>query len=458
MMRKLIFSGTALLLMSCKMLAQTPQKEKQACAVFHGGAAHTGIYPGNNLNGPAVLKWRYKTGGRIFSSPVLHGGLLFIGSSDKNLYALRAADGQVRWKFTTGGAVSSTPATDGKTVYFGSMDGNYYAVDAATGQLRWKFATGGEHQLGGKGYGGMKPAGLYMNDLWDFFLSSPVLQQSGKSSIVFFGSSDGNVYALNAKDGRLKWKFATRGMVHSGPALYRGVLYVGGWDTYLYAIDAETGKEKWRFKTGNEPFMSGIEASPAVKDGVVYFGARDAHVYALRADNGEKLWSHETSHSWVLTTPAVADGVVYAGTSDTFLMLALDAKSGTEKWQFKTNGYAYSSPAVAGGALVFGDFTGKLYVLNIASKGKKYLFYATPERASYATEVLKNDTLNFAAAAHGADLYQYKTNVDVMNSFYKLGSIVSSPAVQDDTVFFGASDGCVYAVSFGATSGRHPAM
>jgi ABC-type branched-subunit amino acid transport system substrate-binding protein len=56
------------------------------------------------------------------------------------------------------------------------------------------------------------------------------------------------------------------------------VVYVGSCDNYVYALDAATGKERWRFQTGDSVF-----SSPAVVDGVLYIGSNDSYVYALDA-------------------------------------------------------------------------------------------------------------------------------------------------------------------------------
>jgi outer membrane protein assembly factor BamB len=77
----------------------------------------------------------------------------------------------------------------------------------------------------------MKPADLYMEDLFDFFLSSPVIGDQGSSPLLYFGSSDGNLYALDAKTGLLKWKFKpmasfiTAGLL-SGNSFFRQLGYI----------------------------------------------------------------------------------------------------------------------------------------------------------------------------------------------------------------------------------------
>lgn len=106
-----------------------------------------------------------------------------------------------------------------------------------------------------------------MPDPFDVYLSSPMIFESA----VYFGSSDGNVYAVDANTGNLKWKFKTGDVVHATPAIANGTVYVGSWDSNFYALDAATGKEKWRFKTGEDPDIHnqvGIQSSAAVMDGM----------------------------------------------------------------------------------------------------------------------------------------------------------------------------------------------
>ena len=268
--------------------------------------------------------------------------------------------------------------------------------------------------------------------------------------MLYFGSSDGNLYALDAGTGLLKWKFKTNGIIHNSPALYNGMVFFGSWDTYLYAVDAQTGKEKWKFKTREQPGMhllEGIQASPAVEDSIVYFGARDGYFYALHADRGDTVWTFSADNSWVLTTAAIQDGTVYFGTSDTYLMLALDAKTGRKKYSVKAAGYLYSSPAIAGHTVYYGDFTGNFYALDLNSEGKQWQVFATDGRKANAPRILnEKGELDFSFTAGTQDLALYETSVDVMHEFYNLGSIVSSPAITGTAVYFGSADGYLYSL------------
>jgi outer membrane protein assembly factor BamB len=416
---------------------------------FHADATHKGIYKANTFHNFDTVQWKYATNGKVFSSPAVCDGIVYAGSEDSNLYALQATDGSLKWKLHTNGAVASSPAVYNGLVYCCSYDGYCYAVHAGNGEVAWKFKTGGEKKVGAYGLWTMKPSGLYMEDLYDFFLSSPVVDAGNKNATVYFGSSDGNLYAVDADSGTLRWKFATNGIIHTSPAIKNGTVYIGSWDTWLYAIDAQTGKEKWKFKTQNQPvyhLLEGIQASPAVSDSIVFIGARDGYFYAINANAGTLLWKFGCDNSWVLTTAAIQDSTVYFCTSDSYLFLALDIKTGREKYRLKTNGYNYSSPAIAGSTAYFGDFTGKMYALDLNSGGKICTTFYTPGRKNNPNILNQQGNLDFAFIAGDKDPASYATGVYVMNQLYKLGPIVSSPVPSGNTLYFGSADSCVYAV------------
>ncbi len=418
------------------------QQEKKATI----SAFENRVFKGGKYRPLGDLKWAFKTDGKIFSSPIVQDGIVYIGSEDGFLYAIEERTGKTHWKFKTGGAVHSSPAIFKNTVYIGSFEGHYYAIDTKTGHLKWKFKTGGEHWSGEVSFLGMKPVDRYMDDLWDFFLSSPVVNPDKQNPSVFFGSSDGNVYALNANTGQLKWKFEAKGSIHCSPVLYKNTLYIGSWDANLYAIDMETGKERWRFETGKQTGFKGIQSTVAVANDMVYFGARDPFLFALNAENGKLVWRYDAAYSWIISSPVVVNGVVYVGTSDTLALLALDAKNGKELFKFKANGYVYSSPAIAGETAYFGDFTGNFFAVNTKSSGTEWNSYSTENRKLFGPEILNSNLIDFAYAAKEADLSFYDVNKTVMDLFYKLGSIVSSPFIANNTVYFGSADGNCYAI------------
>jgi len=106
-----------------------------------------------------------------------------------------------------------------------SRIGKFYALNAQTGALKWKFATEGERRFEPKGLHGLQPKNQTIADPFDVFLSSPVVANGA----VYFGSVDGNLYALDSATGDLRWKFKTGDVVHASPALADGVLFFGSW-------------------------------------------------------------------------------------------------------------------------------------------------------------------------------------------------------------------------------------
>src|SRR5215470_13945538 len=77
---------------------------------------------------------------------------------------------------------------------------------------------------------------------WKFRAGAPILSSPAVSGgLVYFGSNDHNVYALDAHSGALRWKFATKGRVTASPAVAAGVVYVGSYDGKFYALDAASG-------------------------------------------------------------------------------------------------------------------------------------------------------------------------------------------------------------------------
>ena len=256
-------SVTLIALLVCLTSGHCP-----AQSMFRGDPAHSGVYPGSAPRQFHRIKWKFPTGDRIVSSPVWSDGVIYFGGDDGNIYAVDAKTGRQLWKHTTGGPAPSTPAVVGGTLYVVSYDGKLHALDARTGRVRWKFATGGERRFEAKGLNGLQPRNQTIADPFDVFLSSPVVAEGA----VYFGSGDGNLYAVDVASGELRWKFQTGDVVHASPAYADGVLYFGSWDSYFYAVEAATGKEKWRFHGGEDPVLHnqvGFQSSPAVANGVV---------------------------------------------------------------------------------------------------------------------------------------------------------------------------------------------
>ena len=206
----------------------------QDAAMFRGNPQHTGVYDAVGVPKFNKVKWKFLTGEMVIGSPVVWSDAVYVGSADGNFYAVDAGSGMQKWKFEAKSRITSTAAVTGGTAYFGAYDGKFYALDATTGKAKWTFQTGGERRFTAKHLHGVQPAAETMPDPFDCFLSSPVVL----NGTVYFGSGDGNVYALDAASGAVKWKFQTGDVVHASPAIADGTLFIGSWDSYFYALDA----------------------------------------------------------------------------------------------------------------------------------------------------------------------------------------------------------------------------
>ena len=410
-------------------------------AMFRADAAHRGLYD-SAAPRLTVVKWRFQTKGQIFSSPTFNAGVVFIGSGDHRLYAVRASDGSELWHFATKGAVNSSPAISNGTVYFSSRDGNVYAVGEADGSEKWRFPTGGERRFSAPGIHGLQPRAELMPDPFDVFLSSPAVW----NGTVYIGSGDHNVYAIDAQTGRLHWRFATGNVVHASPAIASGIVYIGSWDRYLYALDAQTGRLRWKFATGDDRNIYnqvGIASSAAVADGIVYFGCRDGHFYALDARTGALRWKRDEHGSWVIGSPAVDDGLVFYTTSDERRFFGVDAKTGGLRFSVLYGAFAFSSPSIAGGVAYYGSFDGRLYGVNIES-GQIVARFSTDASSRNLTEHLDGSG-NLDLRSFYDDSTLDGTIVG-LNRIYQLGALPGSPSVAHGTLFIGSTEGTLYAL------------
>ena len=213
-------------------------------------------------------------------------GVVYVGSGVEDgesgyLYAVDADTGEERWRLKSPGPVWSSPAVVGDVVYFGSDAGDgesgyLYAIDAGTGAIRWQFQAEGRVRSSPAVVDGVVYFGSAV-------CRPSVEEKEAGICIVLFDDAAGYLYAVDAESGQQRWRFETRGSVHSSPTVADGVVYFGsgiGEDAAyfredptiavggrLYAVDTKSGEERWNFE-----LSSPIFSSPAVVDGVVYFG------------------------------------------------------------------------------------------------------------------------------------------------------------------------------------------
>jgi len=371
------------------------------------------------------LKWKFKAGGPIFSTPVISDGLVYVGSLDSSLYAVELTSGKLKWKFKTGGEIRSTVCLSGDTLFLYSGDATLYAIDKLSGKVLWSFKTKGGI-LGDRRY-----------DFADYYQSSPVVNK-GK---LFFGAGDNRVYAIDTSNGKLLWSFKTGGIVHTTPALYNDRLFVGSFDGNIYSISQETGDLIWKFKTtGHRYFPDGeVQGSPVVANDLVYVGTRDYNLYAIDALDGYSHWNKAFPFGWA-TALTPRDSVLYVGTSDDRVLVALDGKSGQEFWRtdvkFNIFGPCVYTPSMA----YVGTLMGKLFGIDLRNGKVKWVYHTPGYEKNHLDYFKPDDTFRDDI------MTLIKTPIDFIGMEYRLGAIFSTPAIYQDQLIFSTTEGSVYSL------------
>jgi outer membrane protein assembly factor BamB len=413
-------------------------------AIFGKDPQHTGVYyssfPANMM---LTKKWSFKTNGKIFSSAVVADDVIYFGSDDSCLYALDTV-GMPKWKFKSNGRICSSPAVKDTIVYFNNYGARFYAVNNKNGQEIWSFNTDGENPRTGMGLNWSTPKNMVMTDLFDFYLSSPVIADT----MIYFGSG-ANVYAINLKNNEMVWKFTAPNIVHSSPAVYDGIIYFGCWDSKLYALDAATGAIIWSYQTGLDPAnhgMEGIQSSPTIIDTVVVFGSRDANVYALHAKTGRKIWSTSFGDTWMPSSFAYYNKTLFTGSSEGGGLKALNILNGNIKFATSKNFYiTFSTPAIADRTAFVGCMNGSLFAVDINSGTIKCRFDTDGRISDPLNAILDDGSLN-PAVFNPVSGTPFEQAVDWVRRLLTAGSILSTPVIDKNVVYFGSADSSFYAV------------
>jgi outer membrane protein assembly factor BamB len=196
---------------------------------------------------------------------------------------------------------------------------------------------------------------------------------------------DGEVVALDARTGKVRWRRVI-GPSETSPLVARGVVYVGDWRNNVYALDARTGRTRWTFATGGK-----VKGGVALSGNRVYVGSYDGHVYALNARTGRQIWRASAqprlgSTGTFYSTPALGYGRVYIGSTD-HKVYSYGATTGALRWSYGTGGYVYSSPAVWKLRVYIGSHDGRLYCFDAATGDVRWSFDAHGVVSGAATVV-----------------------------------------------------------------------
>jgi len=190
------------------------------------------------------------------------------------------------------------------------------------------------------------------------------------SGTVFVGSRGRFVYAIDAKQGTLRWKRRLESGVEMAPAVSGGRVYAvsengANGETRLYALDTATGKTAWSYSPRGVAL--GV-SSPTVAAGMVFVGFGDAQVRAFEMRTGKLLWSAPVRSFFSLHSAlAYASGDVYA-VDENGGVYRLEGKTGELRWDFQfPSSVSWSSPLLMGSTVYVGMDDGTVAAIDVSS-------------------------------------------------------------------------------------------
>ncbi|WP_439183266.1 beta-alanine-activating enzyme beta-propeller domain-containing protein [Carboxylicivirga taeanensis] len=366
--------------------------------------------------------WQFDAEAGIYSSPVILLETLYFGDNANYLYALNKQTGQLNWKIKLAGSIKSKLCVYNNWLIVYDGSGTVSAIHSQTGRRIWTFSTEGESCV----------------DQWDYYNSSPVVV----NHMVYVGSGDNHVYAIDAVSGQLKWKYKTGGVVHASPVVHDNKVLIGSFDGYFYALDAVSGSLVWRFKTvGDRYFPNGaIQKAACIYRDKVIFGSRDFNIYALDIETGRGHWNYKERGSWIIATPLVVNDRLYFGTSDTHRFYCFQANSGEILWEKALNMRVYSTALAKNERIYFGCFNGKVYGLSAESGQKVFEFQTKASLQNYAS-LFKSET----QFADGVELYG-DDGEEIEKQLLNLGAFLSTPLIDNGMLYIGDANGHFYGI------------
>ena len=387
--------------------------------------------------------------------PMFRGNLAHTGvSPETGINTTTASTLTPDWSASVASASYSSPAvvnlvsTGQPTVFVGGL-GIFAAYPASGGAPLWTF-----------------PVNKMVN-------ASPAVL----NGVVYFASTDGTIYAVNAKNGELRCSYDTNQFTEgsplvvedpdgSGPVIYEGTAPTPGpgfeWAIYGPGNTHGSCTKDWAFD-GWTIFHTGTWSPPAYGTNangipVVVFGSDDPDnsVYALNAETGAKIWTYRTNKttadddvgaSPTISAPGVngfADGVAYITGKDK-ITYAFDLTTGALIWKHAlVRGTAgdVSGTALVGDTVYLGSDTG-VYALN-ASTGA-LVWRVIPNRAFYASPAVVGAPGQQVLITAGINGHLYALDLATGKTLWTQtadsAGIWSSPAVSQNTIYITGKDG-----------------
>ena len=330
--------------------------------------AVTGAYK-RDTEGAAKALWKFECEDEVRGSPLYNDGYLYIGSYDNNIYALQATTGEFTWKYATDGGVVSRPAFYEGNIFLGSEDKRLHCISARSGKVVWTYFTNNPIRSSpvisdGYIFIGSDDAFLHVvNALsgrraWRVDAGAPVRSTPCvNGDHVYFGNEVGDLFCVNL-GGNTKWRYKAKRAITASPVFHDGVVYAGSVDTLLYALDARSGYILWRFR-----MTKATISTPCIVENYLFTGSVDNNIYCIEIHSAKEVWSFPTDNQ-VTGSPIIYKDSLYIGSVDGSIY-CLEYRTGRLRWKFPTGGAITGTPVVANDTLYFGSTDHYIYAILI---------------------------------------------------------------------------------------------
>lgn len=315
------------------------------------------------------------------------------------------------------------------------------AIGQAPGATDWPIFRG-DAELSGVSATTL-PAELAL--LWTYEAGGPITSSAVvQSGLVYFGSDDRKVHALDARSGERRWTFTTEDFIEAPPCVAWGKVFVGSNDTFVYALDALTGELVWKQATADK--ILGSANTVVLKEGpAIVVGSYDANLYCFDAASGAKRWVY-TTDNYVNGTAAIHAGHAIFGGCDAILHV-VDVTTGqrASALELGPDCHIAGSLAFVDGRAYFGHY-GNAFVCVDVAENRVVWSYESQDQAFFSSPAIAGErvvfggrdrSLHCVARATGAPLWKFPTR----------RKVDGSPVIVGDRVVFGSGDGRVYVLS-----------
>ena len=271
--------------------------------------------------------------------------------------------------------------------------------------------------------------------LWKFDAKKPVRASAVVGDgRVYFGSDDGEFYALNLADGKKIWEFDSKDPIEAPALFLDGRVYFGNSFGKFYVLDAKTGIKLWEFETGDQ-ITGGPNwtKSPDGKETYVIIGSHDFFLYCLNAKTGKKIWEYE-SENYVNGSPALSNGRTMFGGCDAMLHI-IDIAKGKRQKSIDAQSHIIGSMAAEGGRAYVGHHDCAFLCIDL--KTEKVVWQYKDRLFPYSSSpALTKDRVLFGGEDKRIHCVR-RDNGKAVWTFSTRGQVNSSPVVCGDKVIVG---------------------